>query len=124
MSIVLNSKTYNFRGFQAPTNFSLYLETSGGVPSSFSNLTAKVTDGGAKANTQVRWKLKVPTVQTEADACSCPGTVLDDTTVDIVITMGPSVTAAKRADVLARLQALVLKTEFTVSVTDLVQPSA
>jgi hypothetical protein len=124
MSIVLNSKTYNFRGFQAPNNFSNYLETSAGVPSGFSNLTAKVEDGGAKANTRVRWKLKVPVVQTEADACSCPGTVINDTTVDIVVTMSPTTTAAQRADVLARLQALVLKTEFTVSVTDLVQPSA
>jgi hypothetical protein len=124
MAIVLNTKSYTFRGFLAPNSISSYLETSGGVPSSFSPLTAKVEDGGSKGNTKVRWKLKVPTVATDPSACACPGDVTMDDYVDIVFTFGPNTTAAKRTDVLTRIQQLVLKAEFTASVNDLVQPSA
>lgn len=124
MSIVLNTKTYSFRGFLAPNSISSYLETSGGVPSSFSNLTCKVEDGGSKGNTKVRWKLKVPTVETASSACACPGDVLMDDYVDLVITLSPNTTAAKRTDILTRLQELVLKAEFTASVNSLTQPSA
>lgn len=124
MAIVLNTKTYSFRGFLAPNSISSYLETSGGVPSSFSPLTAKVEDGGSKGNTKVRWKLKVPTVETDPSACACPGDVIMDDYVDIVFTFGPKTTLAKRTDVLTRIQQLVLKAEFTASVNDLVQPSA
>lgn len=124
MAIVLNTKTYNFRGFQAPNSISNFLETSAGVPAGFSNLTCKIEDGGSKSATKVRWKLKVPTVATEASTCVCPGTVINDDFVDLVLTFSAGTPLAKRTDVLTRLQQLVLKAEFIASVNDLVQPSA
>lgn len=124
MSIVLNSKTYNFRGFLAPNSISSYTETSAGVPAGFSPLTAKVEDGGAKSNTKVRWKLKLPVVQTADSDYYAAGTLLREHIVDIVVTYAPGAIAAERTDVLARITDLVGKTEFTASMTNLVQPSA
>lgn len=124
MSIVLNSKTYNFRGFLAPNSISNYTETSAGVPAGFSPLTAKVEDGGAKSNTKVRWKLKLPVVQTADSDYYAAGTLLRDHIVDLVVTFAPGVLAAERTDVLDRIQDLVLTSEFTASISSLVQPSA
>lgn len=124
MAISLNSKTYNFAGFTAPLYFTQYWERSGTYATSFSPLTVKVDAINKAGQSKVRWKLKVPIVATESTECACVGSVIDEDIVDIVITNGKGTTSARRADILARVQALVLTSEFTGSVNNLVQPSA
>jgi len=123
MAIVLNSKTYNYRGFN-PQSISTYFETSAGVPSGFSPLTSRVegTDGSGKVKT--RWKLKVPIVAAVDSGCSCTGSVLREAIVDIVVTLERTATAAERTDLQARIVALVQTPEFSGSVINLVQPSS
>lgn len=123
MAIVLNSKTYTFRGFN-PLSLSTYFETSAGVPSGFSPLTARVegTEGAGKVKT--RWKLKVPVIAAEASSCACPGGTLRESIVDIVVTTDRTTTSAERTDLQARIVALVQTAEFSASVTSLVQPSS
>lgn len=125
MSIVLNTKTYNYDGF-TPQALSMYTERSSGVATGFSALTARVESGNISsgAKTKVRWKLKVPVIQAEASECACPGEILREAIVDLVVTFDPKCTSAERTDILDRLQDLVLTPEFTGSVTSLVQPSS
>lgn len=125
MSITLNTKVYNFAG-HTPQSLSLYTERGAGVATGFSNLTSRVEDGNISsgAKTKVRWKLKVPVIQAAESDCACPGDVLREAIVDLVVTFDPKATATERTDILTRLQDLVLKTEFTASVANLVQPSA
>lgn len=125
MSITLNTKTYNYSG-HTPQQLSVYTERSSGVATGFSNLTNRVEDGNnsSGAKTKVRWKLKVPVVQAAESECACPGDLLREAIVDLVITFDPRASATERTDMLDRLQDLVLTTEFIGSVTNLVQPSA
>lgn len=125
MSITLNTKIYNFDG-HSTSGFSMYTERSAGVSTGFSPLTSKVENGNitSGAKTKIRWKLKLPVIATASDACACEGQPLRESIVDLVVTLDPKATAAERADILARLQDLVLTTEFTASVSSLVQPSA
>lgn len=124
MSITLNTKVYNFAGHQLPIGQSVYVERSAGIPQGFSPLSVKVEDQNSKGQAKVRWKLKLPTLATVDSSCACTNQVLAEDIVDIVVTLGPGSTVARRTDILTRLQDLVLKTEFTSSVTSLIQPSA
>lgn len=123
MSIVLNSKTYNFAGFN-PQSISMYVERSAGVPSGFSPLSARVEEGSGTSNTKVRWKLKIPVIASVDSECTCAGEVLREYITDIVVTVPPGSTSAERTDLLARITDLVGKAEFTASITSLVQPNA
>lgn len=124
MAITLNTKTYNFAGHQAPIGQSVYMERSAGIPQGFSPLSVKVEEPNAKGQSKVRWKLKLPVLVTETTACACEGDVASEDFVDLIVTFGKGNTTARRTDVLDRLQDLVLTTEFTSSVTSLLQPSA
>lgn len=124
MAITLNTKTYNFAGHQPPVNQSVYMERSAGIPQGFSPLSVKVEEPNAKGQSKVRWKLKLPTLVTETSACACEGDVASEDFLDLVVTFGKGNTSARRADLLARLQDLVTKTEFTASLTSLLQPSS
>ena len=66
----------------------------------------------------------MPVLVTETTACACEGDVASEDFVDLIVTFGKGNTTARRTDVLDRLQDLVLTTEFTASVTSLLQPSA
>lgn len=125
MSITLNTKVYNYAG-HTPQSLSMYTERSSGVATGFSPLTSRVEDGNiaSGAKTKVRWKLKVPVIQAAESDCACPGEVLREAIVDLVVTFDPKATATERTDILDRLQDLVLTPEFIGSVTSLVQPSA
>lgn len=123
MSITLNSKVYDFAGFDAQS-LSNYKYTAGGIPTGFGRLTAKVDDGGISANTKVRWKLKVPVVATEDSECACVGGVLREYIVDIVITVPPGSLSAERTDLEAQLGDLVASSQFATSITSLTQPSS
>lgn len=125
-NIVLNGKTYTARGIV--NSISQWVEESLGVVSGFSPLTGSVKLGRTASKAQpaarsvVKWVINLPTVATEASACACPGDVLASSLADITLRIDPLATAADRADLLARVQGLVLKTEFTASVTSLAQP--
>jgi hypothetical protein len=121
VSIILNSKTYNWAQFD-PAGASRYTETAGGVPTSFSPLTARVSEGTGKTR-KVKWRLAIPTVATTDSDCSCAGTVLSTDYVNIEIDLSATGTLASRQDILARLQALVLTAQFEASVENLVQPA-
>lgn len=118
MSIVLNGKTYSFAGNAA--GVTSYMETSAGVRSGFSSLTAEARlapvqsspSKGTPPRDHVKWKLNVPFVADEASACACPGNVLDTEALVIDMSGSAGLTLAQRTDVLARLRALVLTTEF------------
>lgn len=119
----LNSKTYAFAGFNNQGQ-SVYRESAGGLPTSFSYLTAKVTTRGGKANSEAKWNLSVPHVADSASTCACPGDVVGTDYVSINSSLGPATTAAQRADILKRIQDLVLTPQFAASLNGLVQPSA
>lgn len=119
----LNSKSYAFAGFNQQGQ-SVFRESSGGIPTAFSYLTNKVTTKGAKANSEDRWNLSVPHAADSASACACPGDVLGTDYVSINISLSPGTTATQRADILKRIQDLVLTSQFVNSVNGLTQPSA
>lgn len=121
MSITLNTKVYNFRGF-LPNGVSRYLETSGGVPASFSPLTNIVADG--KSKTDVRWRLELPVTATVDSECACVGDVLRLYRINISVEVPPGSLAAERTDVNTRIANLVASPEFQASITSLVQPAA
>lgn len=126
MAITLNSVVYNWVGFD-PSGTSRWTATAGGLATSFSNLTARVTIGGFEGASKTprmsksKWRLTVPIIATENDACACAGTVLRTTYVDISADFHPASTLAERTDVLARLRALVLTTQFSDSYLNLSQ---
>lgn len=117
-TIVLNSLNYVGTGIQ--NGISHWWERSLGLVNAFSSLTARVAYNPTK--TVVAWKLTVPVVQGDDSACGCAGEVVRTTIVDVSVRFDRGATSAERADVLLRLQNLVLKPEFTGSVSNLVQP--
>lgn len=123
MPITLNSKTYDNVGFNPNGQF-VYSEKSGGVPSSFSYLTAKANSGTGRSDSVVKWNLSLPIVATDDSACACDGNVLRTYYVRMEVTIPSGSSAAERADLLARLQELTSATQFTASITSLAQPSS
>lgn len=123
MPITLNSKIYDNVGFNQNGQF-VYSEKSSGVPSGFSYLTAKVNTGTGKTDSTVKWNLSIPVVATTDSDCACSGDVQRNYYVRLEITEPAGSTSAERADVLARIASLVGATQFTASVTSLVQPSS
>lgn len=124
MSIVLNSKTYNFIGFDR-NGTSVWQETSAGVPSGFSYLTCRVMSGQGTSDTKVRWRLTMPIVAAVDSSCSCTGAVLrtyryDEGRVDVPA----SSLSAERTDFAARLKDLHDSTAYGTSITTVTQPSA
>lgn len=128
MAITLNSVVYNWVGFD-PTGTSRWTATAGGLATSFANLTARVTIGGFEGSSKTarmsksKWRLVTPVIATEDSDCSCAGTVLRTAYVDISADFHPTSTLAERTDMLARLRALVLTTQFGDSYLNLTQPA-
>jgi hypothetical protein len=117
-TIVLNS--LNYVGSGIVNGVSQFWERSKSLVSAFSTLTGRVNYGTAK--TTVAWKLTVPVVKEDDTACGCAGEVVRTTIVDVSVRFDRSATSAERADVLQRLQDLVLTSQFAGSVSNLVQP--
>lgn len=118
-TIVLN--TLNYVGEGIVNGISRFTEKSAGVVAGFRRLTASI--GFTSAKTTVKWKLVIPIVQTEADACACPGAVLQETYVDITVRYDIKATQTQRDDTLAEIRDLVQTTQFGDSVAGLVLPS-
>lgn len=123
MSITLNSKTYDNVGFNANGQF-VYSEKSGGVPSSFSYLTAKANTGTGKTDSTVKWNLSLPIAATTDGECACAGEVMRTYYNRIEITIPAGSSATERADLLARIQDLVTSSQFAASITSLAQPNS
>lgn len=121
MAITLNSKVYNYAGFD-PNSVSQYQETSTGIPTAASDLTNRVTSGSGKV-VRVKWRLIVPIVATEGSECSCVGDVLRTTHVNIEFTIPATSTLAERQDVRARIASLIDNAQYIASVDNLAQAS-
>lgn len=120
-NVVLNTKTYTYANTSG--GITAWREVSGGVPSSFSPLTARVlAPKKADGAYDVSWKLEVPVVATADDACACTGAVLRAYTVFIDVKVPQGATAAERTDIAARISSLVADSQFQASITGLTQP--
>lgn len=122
MSITLNTKAYNFAGLM--NGIATYQDRSAGLASGFSALSARVQVTVQNSKSHVSWKLRLPVVNSESSACSCPGDVLRTSIADIVIQLGASATLAERTDFALRLKDLVASPEFQASIINLGQPNA
>lgn len=123
MSITLNSKVYNFAGWNQNQQAS-YSETSGAVPSSFSFLTAKVNTGTGKSASFVKWNLSIPVVTTVDSECGCIGDLLRTYRVKVEVEIPAGSSASERTDVVARLTSLIGNAQFTASINSLTQPAS
>lgn len=122
MSITLNTKVYNGRGFNSNGFFS-WAEVSSGIASAFSWLTNKVAVGTGKSRSSVRWNMAVPIASTDDTPCGCEGNILRTANVNIEVKFDSTATAAERQDVRKRIQSLVLDQQFIDSVDLLAQAS-
>ena len=118
-NIVLNALTYAGEGIV--NGISRFTEKSAGVVAGFRRLTSSI--GFTKAKTTVKWKLVIPTIQSDADACACPGEIIQETYVDITVRFDVKATQAHRDDVLAEVQDLVASTQFEGTVSGLALPT-
>lgn len=124
MAITLNSKTYNFIGFDR-NGVSIYQETSGGFPTSFSYLTCRVFPATAKEPAKVRWRLTMPVVATVDLGSVSAGSVLRTYEYDEGrINIPGAGSAAERTDFSARITGLAANAQYLASLTSLVQPSS
>lgn len=126
MSITLNSVVYNWVGFD-PSGASRWTATAGGLATSFSNLTERVTIGSFEGSAKTprmsksQWRINIPIVATEVSGNVAVGDVLRTAYFNTTIEFHPTSTSAERADMLARIRALVLTTDFGNSITNLAQ---
>lgn len=121
MSIVINSKTYTFDGFDR-NGVAVYTERSGGVPTSFSVLTFGIEAG--KDTTKITVRMSVPTVALADSDCSCAGTVQRVSRFTWTLEEPNTGTTAERTDWQARIQALAATAQFSALLINLVKPSA
>lgn len=122
MSISLNTKVYNVVGFNQNGQF-VYSETSSGVPSSFSYLTAKASAGTGKSGSTVKWNLSIPVAALTDSDCACAGDVLRAYYTKFDVTIPPGSSAAERADLYLRIKDLVASPQFKASIEGIAQPS-
>ena len=120
--MLLNSFNYQPIGWNQTGQY-VYSYRGGGIPTSFSYLTTKVSVGTGKSDSHVRWNLSVPVVATAASACSCEGDVLRTMYGRIELSGLSGTSIAEREDLYARILDLVKSNEFRLSVTQLVQAS-
>lgn len=122
MSLTLNTVVFPFIGF-LQGSIATYRNVGSGTANGFKDATAKVEPKNANGDIKVRWKLKLPTVVSEAD-CACPGGIVRENFADIVVTVSTSALAAERTNMALSLKDLVASSEFQASITNLQTPSA
>ena len=124
MAISLNSKTYNFIGYDR-NGTTVYQETSGGFPTSFSYLTCRLFPAADKKPAKVRWRLTMPVVAPADTGFTAAGTLQRSYTWDEGRADIPGDgTSAERTDFAARVLALTGTTQYIASLTSLVQPAS
>lgn len=121
-SITLDTLTYAV--VSNNNGITTWRETSGGVPTSFSPLTARVqapTKEGGVYRTE--WKLKVPVVAATDTACVCAGGVLRFTDITLTVLLPSNSTTAERTHISTCLQNLTANAaNFQPSIISLTQP--
>lgn len=120
MSIVINSKTYNFDGYDK-NGVAVYTERSGGVPTSFSVLTFGMESG--KDVTKITVRLSVPIVALDDSDCSCVGSVLRTSRFTWTLEEPNTGTTAERTDWQARIEELAATAQFSALLINLVKPT-
>lgn len=124
MSITLNSKVYNFTGFDK-NGVSIYNEVSAGVPTGFSYLTCRVTTPQGSSDSTVRWRLTMPVIATDDTEGVPIGSLLRTYRFeDGKVGLPSTGTAAEREDFQARVTALTATTQYIASLETLVQPTS
>lgn len=114
-NITLDTKVYTGMGLSP--NGSKFQNRDAGVVSGFKTLDMSINF--TKDKTNVRFKLFKPTVQTEATDCACPGEVLRERYLDIVVRYDKLDTQADRDSILQDAKDLVNSTQFAAYVKDL-----
>lgn len=122
MSLTLNTKVYNFTGFIMGA-IARFLNAGDGTAAGFKTVTAKVEEPNNSSQIKVRWKLKLPTVVSDAE-CACPGGVIRENFADVVVTVSTSASSVERTDIALSLKDLVASPEFQASIINLQTPSA
>lgn len=124
MAITLNTKVYNFSGFDQ-NGVSVFQEVSGGVATAFSYLTCRVQPGNSGKDSTVRWRLTMPIVAATDSECGCAGTVVRTFRYEDGRSVIPATaTLAERTDFQVRVKDLAACAQFIASYKDLVQPTA
>lgn len=124
MAITLNSKTYNFIGFDR-NGVSIYQETSAGFPTGFSYLTCRVFPSSGKSPAKVRWRLTMPVVAPADTGFVAAGAILRSYEYDEGrINIPGDGTSAERTDFSARITALAANAQYLASLTSVTQPSS
>jgi hypothetical protein len=124
MSITLNSKVYNFTGFDK-NGVSIFNEVSAGVPTGFSYLTCRVTTPNGTSDSTVRWRLTVPVIATDDSEGVPIGSLLRTMKFeDGKVSLPSTGTAAERDDMQTRITALTATAQYIASIENLVQPTS
>lgn len=117
-NLTLNTKVYEAQDI--PGGTARWVEKSGGVGTSFSPLTLKVTPPAAGVrNYRVDSKLVIPVVSLTDSALGPAGTFLHQMVVNINVTTSNASTAAERTDAYLRSLGWFQATPFKDAVEDL-----
>lgn len=125
--MILNGHTYGYRNII--NGISTFVDTAATTVAAFATLTAKTLLGKGKRGARdasrslTQWKLSIPTVATEATACSCVGDVLSQVDVHIEFRSDAASTQAHLQEALDQLDDLVANAQFRASVLQHTQPT-
>lgn len=120
-NITLNTKVYTPAQMDQSGAYR-YFNNGTGVPTSFSNLTAKVALGPKQS--RVRWRLAIPVIATDPSACACPSDVLRVHYVDVTYDAPSTAPTTERSDARLRLKDLVANAQFIDAWDNLIQPTS
>lgn len=114
-NITLDTKVYTGLGYRG--DGASWQNRDAGVVSGFKNIDTSINY--TKDKTNVRAKITTPVVSTEASSCACPGEVLRNRYIDIVVRYDKMATQADRDSALQDIKDLVLTTQFSDLVKNL-----
>lgn len=117
-AITLNAIVYNPAGTK--DGKTSWVSRTAGVAAGFSRLFSTFKDSvNAATQTKVTYELAIPVVSVADTECSCAGTLLRTSSVQINAWLAPGSTLAERTDLYLRLKDLVGDTSFQAAVKDL-----
>ncbi|DAD51154.1 coat protein [ssRNA phage SRR7976310_12] len=123
MAITLNTKVYNWGQFDK-NGVGQYLETSSGIPTGFSQLTAKVNGDSVGKSRKVKWRLIIPHITIVDTAFAPAGTLLGVDYINLDADLAATGSLADRQDSRLRLAGLVTNAQFISAWDNFVQPSS
>ena len=108
-AVTLNTKVYNPAG--SDKGIVKWVDRSGGFGTSFSPLTQGFLENQTSRKlTKVSYRVAIPVIATTDSDCSCSGTVLRTSSVQIEFWIAPDSTAAEREDLYLRVKDLISST--------------